>query len=275
MTYQRLIDSMAAYGSTEEDICNLFIGVNNTDIQEKVIIAPWWEPELFNFGVSVEFFSDSESSAIKVWNVNTSQGSFTYIKTGIGAPVLTDIVLALGVTKCQELLFIGSVGSLDPDIHIGDIVIPEYSICGDGTSRYLNGGTLAENDPFGERSYPDAYYTQKLFQISKAICSQNDVRLHKGRNFSVDTIFAQFAYIDEIMELGCNVIEMETASAFKAAGISNIAITALFSVSDNTIQKKSLVSGRTEADMNYRREVRKNIFPLIFNKLFFDVSDDQ
>jgi len=66
----------------------------------------------------------------------------------------------------------------------------------------------------------------------------------------------------------CNVIEMETAAAFRAAKISNLSIAAIFSVSDNTIINKSLVSGRTEQDMNYRAFVRRNLFPRIILKAF-------
>ena len=70
----------------------------------------------------------------------------TYIKTGIGAPVLMDALLTLGVTACQRIIFIGSVGSLDDNIGIGDIVIPEYSVCGDGASRYISHDSLGDGD---------------------------------------------------------------------------------------------------------------------------------
>lgn len=58
---------------------------------------------------------------------------------------------------------------LDQKINIGDIVIPDYSICGDGVSRYLKGGTLHENDPYGMKAYPDKNLTEKLNIISKEI----------------------------------------------------------------------------------------------------------
>jgi len=45
-----------------------------------------------------------------------------------------------------------------------------------------------------------------------------------GRNYSIDTVIAQFAHIDTILNMKCNVIEMETAAAFRAANISNISI---------------------------------------------------
>ena len=40
------------------------------------------------------------------------------------------------------------------------------------------------------------------------------------------------------------------------------------SVSDNTVTKKSLVSGRTKEEMDYRRYVRKELFPQIIFDIF-------
>ena len=90
------------------------------------------------------------------------------------------------------------------------------------------------------------------------------VKWHVGKNFSIDTVFAQFAHIDAILSTGCNVIEMETAAAFRAAKTVSIRTAAVLSVSDNTIINKSLISGRTDEEMNYRRFVRKNCFLKLF-----------
>lgn len=179
-----------------------------------------------------------------------------------------DVLLTLGVTKCRKVIFIGSVGSLDEKIGIGDIVIPEFSICGDGASRYIASDTLNNQDCWGESVYPDLNLLDEVKNITKNICEENNIKWHLGRNFSIDTIFAQFAHIDTILKLNCNVIEMETAAAFRAAKIANISIAAIFSVSDNAIINKSLVSGRTEEEIVYRKFVRKNIFPQIILKLF-------
>ena len=67
--------------------------------------------------------------------------------------------------------------------------------------------------------------------------------------------------------MGCNVIEEETAAAFRAA-MMGIPMAALFSVSDNTVAKKSLVSGRTKEEMEYRRYVRRELFPKIIFEFF-------
>ena len=77
----------------------------------------------------------------------------TWIVPGIGAPTNMDVVLALGATSCRRILFIGSAGALDEKMELGDIVLPEKSICGDGASRYLQKDLAA--DPFAQAAYPD------------------------------------------------------------------------------------------------------------------------
>ena len=267
ITYQDLISGLEKYGSTKNDICIHTIGVLPEKINANVILAPWWEPDtLPALGKAIPL--TPENASTKVWTIESADGKYTYIKTGIGAPVLMETVLGLGVTKCKSIIFIGSVGALSPEIAIGDIVIPEYSICGDGASRYIKSSVLLDGDVFGETSYPDKNLLYSTKEITNAICRENNVHWHIGANFSVDTIFAQFAHLDEIIGMGCNVIEMETAAAFEAAALAEIPIAALLSVSDNTMINKSLVSGRTEQDMDYRKFVRRELFPKIISALF-------
>lgn len=266
MNYETIIAGMKRFGSTERDICVSRLNVQPEQINENVIIAPWWEPKSLPDLGKAKCLSTSNS--VKIWNITAGKTKITYIKTGIGAPVLIDALLALGVTKCKKIVFIGSVGALDPEIGIGDIVIPEYSVCGDGASRYIASDDLKNGDCWGEKVYPDSNFSNIVRCITKDICDENDVKWHIGKNFSIDTIAAQFAHIDEIIEMGCNVIEMETAAAFRAAKMINVPMAAVFSVSDNTAVNKSLISGRTKEDNDYRRRVKKKLIPKIILKAF-------
>ncbi|MFA5332463.1 MAG: hypothetical protein WC342_08805 [Methanoregula sp.] len=263
MEYSDLLTAIEHFGSTREDMGQMVFGRAYDKIQDRVIIAPWWEPPVFSGLGELQFLSESEHAAVKIWNVVTENSEITYIKTGIGAPVLTDAVLALGTTPCKKALFVGSVGALDPRIGIGDIVIPEYSVSGVGICRYLENGPLKSNNTFGEKWYPDSGISASLKNAARIYCDPLNVRYHSGVAFSTDTIFAQFAHLDEIIGFGCNVIEMETAPAFRAAALSGIALGALFSVSDNTLVKKSLYYGRTHGDNEYRKKIRRIIFPKI------------
>ena len=128
MKYNDLLESHLKFGTTKDDIIKLY---GYEKILPNVVIAPWWSHEMFdNLNFEVEQVSN------KVYNFYRDDVSFSYIELkSIGAPAIMDDVLSLGVTKCKNLVFLGSSGSLDENIKIGDIVIPEYSICGDGASR--------------------------------------------------------------------------------------------------------------------------------------------
>ena len=254
MKYNDLLNSHLKYGTTEYDIIK---NKNYEQILENVVIAPWWGYNIFdNMNFKVEQVGE------KVFNLYREDISFSFIELkGIGAPYIIDFILSLGVTKCRNIIFLGSVGSLDNDIKIGDLVIPEYSICGDGASRYLNKNL---EDELFKKEYPSIDYTNKLIKIIE----NKNLKYHYVPNYSVDTIFVQFYHIDKILELGAKVIEMETAVLFKCNEILKKNITALFCVSDNTILNKSLYSGRTDEENNHRRKVRNEIIPEIVIEMF-------
>ncbi len=271
MGYMDIINAMKRYGSSEREIVLNGIGVAPETISENVIIAPWWEPRHFPVWQNAKPVQEAEIDAVRIWNIRTQAGGeLTYIKTGIGAPVFMDVLLCLGLTPCKRILFWGSVGALDRAMEIGDVAIPEYSVCGDGASRYLIGGSIAANDPFGKKEYPDAQFNARLQRVAERLCGGAGVALHGSRNFSIDTIAAQFGHLDEIIAMGCNTVEMETASAFAAARLMNIPLAAVFSVSDNTVAGKSLISGRTEEERARRRSIRAQLFPQIAQELFFN-----
>lgn len=268
MNYNDLISGMKRFGANDEEICFHVLGIASEKIQEDVVITPGWGPDKVPGLGKAELLNSSGAlfASFKVWNIKNDDIEITYIKTGYGAPVLMDALLSLGISKCKRIIFISSVGALDSKIGIGDIVIPEYSICGDGASRYIASDKLG-TDVFGEKVYPDTSLLGQLKMETENICKENHVKWHIGKTFCTDTIFAQFAHIDSIISTGCNTIDMETASAFRAAKLMKKPLAALFSVSDNTIANKSLISGSTKDERDYRRFVRGELLPKIILNL--------
>lgn len=276
MNYQDLTDSIKSYGVIDEQICYNILGVNSDIIHENVIIAPSWEINSLINPSDNESINNTSTlfSSYKLWNVNRHGLKFTYIKTGFGAPLVMDAILALGNTKCQNIIFIGSAGALDKNIKVGDIIIPKLSFCGDGASRYISTDCF-KKDIFCEKVFPDRKLFNKLKNATIKTCNQTDINWHIGINFSIDSIFAQYFHLNKIIELGCNSIEMETAAAFRAASLIKIPIAAIFSVSDNTINKKSLINGREQNTKEYRRFVKNTIIPEIVLNLFKENDNTQ
>ncbi len=254
MTYDDLLKSHLKFGTTQDDIVKK-LGYEN--ILENVVIAPWWEHDMFdNFNFKVEKVFD------KIYNFYRDDISFSFIELKeIGAPVMMEYVLPLELTECKNLVFVGSAGSLDENINIGDIVIPEYSICADGASRFLNDNL---EDEFLKKEYPPKDFTNNMIEILE----KEGIKYHRVPNFSLDTIFAQFIHIDKIIGMGAKTIEMETANLFKCSELLDINISAIFGVSDNTVLKKSLFSGRTEKDRKKRHKTRCETIPKVVLELF-------
>jgi purine-nucleoside phosphorylase len=267
MDYNDLIAGMKRFGATDEDICVNSLGIASNMIHEDVVITPGWEPEKVSGLGKAELLSSSgRLFGFKLWNIKNGDIEMTYIKTGCGAPVFMDALLTLGMSKCKRIIFISSVGALDTKIGIGDIVVPEYSVCGDGASRYIASDKLGV-DVFGEKVYPDPSLLKLLKIETENICNENNVKWHIGKAFCTDTIFAQFVHIDSIISMGCNLIDMETASAFRAAKLMKKPLVALFCASDNTIANKSLISGGTRDEEAYRKFVRGEVLPNIILNL--------
>ncbi len=253
MEYKDLLDAHLKYGTTKEDIIKRY---DLDKILENVIVAPWWGHEIFeNMGFEVEQVSE------KIYNFKSKDLSFSFAELkGIGAPYVMDFVLGLGVTKCKNLIFVGSAGALDESMKIGDIVVPEYSICGDGASRYLNKNM---EDEFLKKEYPTKELTDELIRVVE----EDNIKYHYVPNFSVDTIFAQFLHIDDIIAMGAKSIEMESANLFKCNELLNVNVTAMFCISDNTVIRQSLYSGRREEDKIYRKKVINEVIPDVTVKL--------
>ena len=84
--YASLLKAIKHYGSTEDDIVSSCMRIKRDQVSEHVVIAPWWEPDIFSW--SGELLSGTERASIKVWRIMLDGMVITYVKSGIGAPVL-------------------------------------------------------------------------------------------------------------------------------------------------------------------------------------------
>jgi len=224
-------------------------------IHPDVILAPWWNVEIF--GLWADQITMITPNVL--YEILFQGKLLSFVRSGIGAPQAGDAVLALSCTPCERILFAGSVGGLRPDMHVGDLMMPEFSYAGDGFCRYLQSGFPAE-DCFLERNAPDEGLSSALGDATLPLALQAGVTLHTGPVFSIDTILAQFSILDEIAnQLGCIGIEMETAAVFKAARLAGLRAAALFSVSDVPVKNQSLFAGRLPAEQEHRKEIRSNV----------------
>ncbi len=261
-----VISALENYDIDEEDLVYTFLGCSIEDIQPVIILAPYWNPSLF-----LEVWPNQlEIVPNRVWKISLDKIKITYIRTGIGAPLFGDVALLLTLPSihCEKVIFLGSVGGLSPHLSIGDLVLPTTSVSGAGFSRYLNRSKLANGDRFGAISIPNKELQNKLKDAADRIVTAENanVKIHQGNVFTADTIVAQFLHLDEIREMNCIGIEMETAVFFDIMKTAHIPTAALLLVSDNSITKKTLFSGRSAAEREFIKTIKKKIIPLIVSK---------
>jgi len=224
-------------------------------IHPDVILMPWWQPDVFGLWANrITTITDNI-----LYELEFKGKTISVIRSGIGAPQSGDTVLALGCTPCERIIFAGSVGGLRPDIHIGDLITPEFSYSGDGFCRYLEPEAPLK-DCFLERIFPDESLSLALSRSASPLAEKAGVVIHAGPIFSIDSILAQFRILNYFTDfLGSIGIEMETAAVFKAARLVGIQAAALLSVSDVPVINKTLYAGRLPEERNHRKDIRARV----------------
>jgi purine-nucleoside phosphorylase len=243
------------YNISPEDVVRGTLHCEPNSIQSRVVVMPSWRVEIFA-EVATEI---TEIIPGSVYQLEYQGQLVSLIRAGIGAPQTGDVILALGCTACEVVIFTGSVGGLGNTIRIGDLVVVAKSFCGDGFSRYLDTKVIP-GDCFLQSAEPDWGLTERIKNHALETCRNRSVPLHQGAIFSTDNILAQFFRLDYLVaELQCLGIEMETAAVFRAAKLVGIKAGALLQVSDLPQQSKSIYAGRTKLEMEHRKSIRQEV----------------
>lgn len=260
--------SLNKFNISPADMVALAFHCKPSDIRKNVILSPIWSEKNFSrHTTEIETISEGF-----VYDISYQGKSITYIRSGMGAPFAGDAVLALSCTPCENVIFIGSVGGLKTSLEIGDLVLVNKSICGDGFSNYLKKPPL-DASCFLTSTKPNAELSSILEKTARSICDEQGITLSKGDIYSTDTIIAQFPHLDFIeREYDCIGIEMETSAVFNAASLVGLKAAALLQFSDVLPTNKSLFSGRTEQDQERRRHIRSTYITKIVLDTLSDIQ---
>ena len=147
--------------------------------------------------------------------------------SGMGAPSLSIVVNELVQLGIKQFIRIGTCGSIQPQVEIGDVVISQAALCRQG----------AAND-IAPPEYPavaDPFLTVRLVTTAKKL----DIPYHLGITASVDTFYEGQERIEssanpyllsrlkgiteEYRRLNVLNYEMEAGTLFKMAGVYGFA----------------------------------------------------
>ena len=257
---ERLLQLLSADNSFSEDkdIAMYEFGLSRAKHYDVLVVAPGWKPTKIMADYDVEITCTKEHSYISGYEVKGNDFLLGWIQCSTGASSLIDELSTCAYLNFNKLVFVGAVGSLVPEIGLGTLCTPQWSISGNLANGYLL-EDIREYKPF-EKVYPnDPFFVQRV-----ADCSPDMIQ---APVFCTDSIFCEYSHLDFIKSFGAKLIEMETSSFYLMADLMEKPAIALMAVSDNSATGDPLV-GRTEEQKQLYNITRKQVIP----KIIMDIA---
>jgi uridine phosphorylase len=141
---------------------------------------------------------------------------------GIGAPVAAAVMEELVALGCRRFVSIGTAGSLQPDLAIGQLVVCECAVRDEGTSHHYV--------PAGE--YADASGPLTV-RLEEALAAQGRGFV-RGASWTIDAFYREtVTEARHYQSQGVLTVEMEAAALFAVAAYRGVQAAAVFTVSDS------------------------------------------
>ena len=231
--------------SHSEDVLQEIYGISSKEHFDCVFVAPSW-PIAKIFGTGQDNISELYQGRFsRSFRIKNGSKTYLYIQLQVGAPNMADFCLSCYRLNCDKYIFIGSVGSLVPEINIGDIVIPETAISGTGATLYLHEQLDKEN------LFEKTHSSPEMNAVLRNICNDLNLTVKQAVPISVDSILCEYQHLGEFRSMGARLIEMECATFFKAIKMIEKQASAILLVSDNSASGQHLVGQSKELRSKY------------------------
>ncbi len=141
---------------------------------------------------------------------------------GVGAPAVVLVLEALIVQGVRRFLSIGTAGSLQKHIAIGDIVVCDRAIRDEGTSHHYL--------PPEQYAHASPAMTARLVEALQAA----DITHSVGTSWTTDAPYREtVAEVQHYQSEGVLTVEMEAAALFAVAAYRGVEMGALLTISDS------------------------------------------
>ena len=165
----------------------------------------------------------------------------TVLDSRIGSPLALDCTYYLRFTPCRKIVYNGLIGALQPEIGIGDVIVPTAALRGEGASKY-----------FVDEAYPavaDFGLLRALSAVLDEVYSDTGIAVHYGPIYTTDAFAAETpAFLEEWRKRNLLGIEMETSVIYTVAALYGMRAASFHVVSDNPVMKRSLFDPPSEEE---------------------------
>lgn len=171
---------------------------------------------------------------------------FSVFNSMVGSPLASDCTYFLRFTRCRTIIYTGSIGALQPQIRIGDLIVPTGAFRGEGASRY-----------FIDEAYPavaDFSLLRTLASTLDEVYANSGISIYYGQIYTTDSFASETEeFLRHWRSKNLLGIEMETSAIYTVASLHGLRASAVHIVSDNPIIQKTFFHTIPEEDKARRR----------------------
>lgn len=159
----------------------------------------------------------------KVFIAGDQRNKMAVVGPILGAPYAAMVLEKLVVLGAQKIVFLGWCGSVQERVSIGDFLVPDRGVIGEGTSRYY------VSDRLRKESRPSSPVVETI----QKMCAGHAVTFHSGAVWSTDAPYRETA--DRVLSLkqqDVMAVDMESSALFTVGRFRRAELGALLVVSD-------------------------------------------
>jgi purine-nucleoside phosphorylase len=135
--------------------------------------------------------------------------------------ITTEVMCNAGI---QNIIRIGTCGALDENIKVGDLVVVDGVIRGDGVTPYYVDNNF--------QTIADKQMSDSLYETAKNM----GANIHRGRAWTTDALLRETREIVEARrKQGAIAVDMVSSTLLTIAQIYNVKASSILAVSDNVI----------------------------------------
>ena len=157
-----------------------------------------------------------------VYQLQAASLPVTLVYTGMGGPATANGQEMIAANGGERVVVFGACGGVVPEISVGDLIVADDAVRGEGTSRYYA--------PEGEPALCDRALSNELWT---AALSTGHESVHRGRVYTTDAGYRQGEEIYDGRHGHVLGVECECSAAAIVGAELGLALGALLFVTDN------------------------------------------
>ena len=220
-----------------------------------VIVAMEKDMALVRRSMDIRGRSACKLMSSRLYKTTGDHQEMTVVGPVLGAPQAVMILEKLIVLGAKKMIFLGWCGSVQEEVQIADMVVPDGAVIGEGTSAHypLNSGG----------SIP----SEEIVRTIEESLEAGATSFHKGLVWSTDAPYRETK--EKVLSLqreGILGVDMEISALFTAARFRQVEIGALLVVSDE-LSSLSWKGGFSSSKFNRSRKMAAEIVASTSQKL--------